>query len=178
MFFFLKAFLKLQCCLLLLLIWKIIQYYTNFFWKKFIAHYYSYDNYFKFQKPELRVTDPSLFLGIGIALVGVIFTYPAVKYFMKKLSKEVAKDLASILIIKAEKHSKNIVKDVATKLAEHLPHRAWNKLHLYTYVPIWIKTIFSNIIEIFNPARSLPIIWGKKCFLDHCAQLTYNIPTF
>ena len=43
---------------------------------------------------------------------------------MKKLSKEVAKDLASILINKAEKHSKNIVKDVATKLAEHLPHRA------------------------------------------------------
>ena len=80
--------------------------------------------YSKFQKPELRVTDPSLFLGIGIALVGVIFTYPAVKYFMKKLSKEVAKDLASILINKAEKHSKNIVKDVATKLAEHLPHRA------------------------------------------------------
>ena len=78
----------------------------------------------KFQKPELRIPDPSLFLGIGIALVGVIFTYPAVKYFMKKLSKEVAKDLASILIIKAEKHSKNIVKDVATKLAEHLPHRA------------------------------------------------------
>ena len=78
----------------------------------------------EFPKPKFRVPDTSLFLGIGIALVGVIFTYPAAKYFMKKLSKEVAKDLASILIIKAEKHSKNIVKDVATKLAEHLPHRA------------------------------------------------------
>ena len=77
----------------------------------------------KFPKPKFRVPDTSLFLGIGIALVGVIFTYPAAKYFMKKLSKEVAKDLANILIIKAEKHSKNIVNDVARKLAEHLPHK-------------------------------------------------------
>ena len=42
---------------------------------------------------------------------------------MKKLSKEVAKDLANILILKAEKHSKNIVNDVARKLAEHLPQK-------------------------------------------------------
>ena len=76
-----------------------------------------------FQNSNFGVPDPSLYLGIGIALVGVIFTYPAAKYFMKKLSKEVAKDLANILILKAEKHSKNIVNDVARKLAEHLPQK-------------------------------------------------------